>query len=140
VTGFDSIPPHVQQLLREHVPSFEALEILLLLHAHPQEEWHVDLLASRFGVDREIAEHALSALRFAGLVSFSAENQAALVRYSPKTAALAEAVLELAGLFEDHRAAIIVLMNANAIERVRYGAIRTFADAFVIRKKDTTDG
>jgi hypothetical protein len=27
-------------------------------------------------------------------------------------------------------------MNTNAIERVRSGAIRTFADAFVLRKED----
>ena len=41
----------------------------------------------------------------------------------------------LARVYEERRLDVIKRMTANAIERVRTAAIRTFSDAFLLRRK-----
>ena len=56
--------------------------------------------------------------------------------YAPANPDLAHAVEVLARVYETDRAALMNVMNASAIERLRTKAMRAFADAFIIRKKD----
>jgi hypothetical protein len=135
VTMSDEISEAVKALLREHVTSFEKLELLLLLSGEPQQAWTIASLSSRVRVLEDLIVEALDALQRSRLVTSAVECGQRVARYAPATAELANAARELFRIFPEQRAAIIVFMNANAIERVRSGAIRTFADAFIIRKE-----
>ena len=128
----DEFPEAVKALLREHVTSFEKLELLMILSGEPQQAWTAASLSSRLHVSEELVVEALDALQRSRLVGSTVEGEQRTVRYAPASTELAHAARELARIFPDQRAAIIGFMSANAIERVRSGAIRTFADAFII--------
>jgi hypothetical protein len=130
------IPTEVRALLRNHIVSFEQLQVLLLLHSGSQEPWSVDAISNALHIDSALVAAALDALQAIRLVNREPAHRKSPVRYAPD-APLSPAVDALAQSFESHRAAIMSIMSTNAIERVRSGAIRAFSDSFVIKKKDS---
>lgn len=132
------IPDDVQALLRDHIESYEQLEILLLLRREVGKTWAAERIGERLGISASLAADALAALRSSRLVAAQDEPETRYA-YAPEKAALEETVSRLASDYASARIEIIKLMSANAINRVRTGALRAFADAFVIRK-DKNDG
>ena len=134
------VPEDVRALLREQVTSFEQLEVLLLLCHHAEREWSAKAIAGQTNIPEEIVWDALSKLQSSHLVELEKRMPESVARYAPISATLRAAVDLLAQAYQEQRAAIMSIMSTNAIERVRSGAIRTFSDAFVIKKKDREDG
>jgi hypothetical protein len=124
--------------LREHLPSFECLEILLFLQGRGGEAMSVDGVASRTGTSGELALAALGVLAASGILRQSVSGPLAF-RYAPATAWLQSVCDDLARLHREQRAAIMSEMSVNAIGRIRSGSLRAFADAFVLgkNKKDS---
>ena len=60
--------------------------------------------------------------------------------YRPTSSGLDAAAGRLDREYAERPIRIIQLMSANAIERVRTAALHTFADAFVLKKKDSDGG
>jgi hypothetical protein len=120
----------VRLLLREHVTTFERLELLILLFRNKEQEWSVEQLCENLNMRRELAPDALAGLAAGGLVQHTADGGA--LRFSPATPALAAAVEELAVAYREESAAVVSAMSVNAIERIRSGPMRNFADAFVL--------
>ena len=132
------IPEDVRSLLRECVISYEQLEALLFLRSKVEQDCSTEDVATHLKVPPETIAEALDHLRRYGLASVGAESMQ--YRYAPATPALSAAVEALARVYDTDRAALMNVMNAAAIERLRTKAIRAFADAFIIdRKKDKND-
>jgi DNA-binding MarR family transcriptional regulator len=132
----ESLSAQVRAFLRDYIESYEQLEILFILRAQPGDAWSVEQLAERLQLSREAVEEALQALTRAGGINERAWPEEP-VRYLPRNAEQAATIDSLATAYESNPLAIIKLMSANAIDRVRTAAIHTFANAFVIgRKKD----
>jgi hypothetical protein len=132
----ESLSVQVRAFLRDHIESYEQLEILFMLRGQPADHWSVQQLAERLQLPRDTIEEALQGLARAGGVNERSRPEEA-VRYFPRTAEHAATIDSLATAYQVNPLAVIKLMSANAIERVRTAAIHTFADAFVIgRKKD----
>lgn len=129
------LPEDVRALLREHIESYEQLEVLLLLRRERYEEWTVTGLAARLQVRAELIGSALAGLEMAGLVVATGVASPAHLAYRPATAALDAAAGRLDREYAERPIRIIQLMSANAIERVRISALQTFAEAFVLKKK-----
>jgi len=121
----------VQQLLRDHVESYEQLECLLLLgRTHPRS-WTVDDVATELHSGPAIVADALAHLRQAELVDASTtDGQTRFVYVGPPD--LIEALWHA---YATNRLEIMSLMTANSLERVRTSALRTFASAFFLRRK-----
>ncbi|MGH8228276.1 MAG: hypothetical protein ACREU3_10305 [Steroidobacteraceae bacterium] len=136
----EQLPDDVQALLRERIESYEQLEALLVL----QEEGGrtAEELCARLRVPLTLVESALRDLQSYGLVqprpaqSAPQQPEPAAQRYvyAPQTAALAAAVAHLASAYAQDPVPIIKLMSSNAIQRLRTGAVRAFADSFILRK------
>ena len=60
--------------------------------------------------------------------------------YRPASSAMDAAAGRLEREYAERPVRIIQLMSTNAIDRVRTAALHTFADAFVLKKKDTDRG
>ncbi|MGH8296423.1 MAG: hypothetical protein ACRETZ_13165 [Steroidobacteraceae bacterium] len=133
------LPEDVRALLHEHIESYEQLEILLLLHRERPEQWTGDGLAARLHVQAELIESALMGLRSSGLVETIGAAPTRFA-YRPASSGLDAAVGRLEREYADRPVLIIQLMSANAIERLRTAALHTFADAFVLKKKDQDRG
>jgi len=129
------LPEDVHGLLREHIETYEQLEVLLLLRRERHEKWTAAALAARLQVRAELIATALAGLERAGLVVVGGEASAPHFTYRPATAGLDAAADRLDREYRERPIRIIQLMSANAIERVRTSALQTFADAFVLKKK-----
>ena len=133
------LPEDVRALLHEHIDSYEQLEILLLLRRERHERWTGEALASRLHLGAELIETALASLRTSRLVE-AVEGTRATFAYRPANPGLDTAVGRLEREYAERPILIIQQMSANSIERLRTAALHTFADAFVLKKKDDDRG
>ncbi len=136
------ISDDVKALLRDHIESFEQLEILLLLHRRRGDTWTPDSVARALSMnmDPDDAATALEDLCRSSLVDVRVDGAGRSYRYRQGAPNLEATIHALSEGYEEHRLEVIKLMNKNAIERVRTSAMRTFADAFFVgvggKKKD----
>lgn len=133
------LPEDVRALLHEHIESYEQLETLLLLRRERHGEWTGRAVAERLRVREELIETGLASLEASGLVQ-SDGGTSARFAYRPASPRLETAVGRLEREYAQRPILIIQLMSANAIERLRTAALHTFADAFVLKKKDKDRG
>lgn len=131
----EDFPASVRQLLREHLTSFEHLEILLLLHGQPLADWTPQSVCERIRMPPELAERVLVSLQSSELVRRATRNPG-VFRFGPRLPASLDAVEALAALYRDQRAAVMSAMSVNAIERIRSGTMRAFADSFMLKKRN----
>ena len=126
------IPENVQALLRDYVGSLEELLALLFLYKGSGRGWTVQETAEAVGVPVDEARQALANLRAGGLI-VGGENV-----FEYRSEASTATVELLARAYEENQVGVMMLLTANAVERIRTGALRAFADAFVIkgRKND----
>jgi len=140
VTGAEDLSADVRALLHEHIETYEQLEVLLLLRRERHEQWTVDALATRLHVRAELIGSALDRLEAAGLVLATGAAAASRYAYRPVSSGLEAASGRLDREYAERPLRIIQLMSANAIDRVRTAALHTFADAFVLKKKEDDRG
>jgi len=133
VPDFPQVPEDVRALLRERIESYEQLEMLFALR-NDRREQTAAALSARFGIDRTLAQSALAELQTHGLAQARGRGAEPRYVYAPASAALEEAVSRLARLYVEQPIAVLRILSTNAIERVRTGALRAFADAFILRK------
>lgn len=136
----DDIPQDVQVLLSQDIQTFEQLEALLLLRTDPTTVWGVAEVGARLNVSDEIALEALESLATTGLVEATGSKASRGFRYSPANRTLDDITARLASAYEQSRFEVLRLMSRNAVDRLRSSAIRTFANAFILKgKKDKED-
>src|SRR5690348_7119132 len=123
----------LRAFLREYIDSFESLEVLLLLHRE-RTAWTADELGRRFKIRAPVIDDALASLVRAGLVNTPERSVLTAYRYADEDLVRDALIALLERTYRDEPIKIMQLMSANAIERLRNGAIRAFADAFVFRK------
>lgn len=139
MTGADDLPADVRALLHEHIESYEQLETLLLLRRERHGQWTARAVAERLRVQEELIDTGLAGLEASGLVQPDGAAPPR-VAYRPASPRLETAVDRLEREYAQRPILIIQLMSANAIERLRTAALHTFADAFVLKKKDKDRG
>ena len=127
----------VRALVAERVHGYEQLEALLFLRACPTEDCTPEGVAAALRIPVESATAALEDLVKRGLVS-ARESGPHAYRFDPATPELRAAVAGLERAYAEQRLAVIKLLSDHAIERLRTGATRAFADSFLIgrRKND----
>jgi hypothetical protein len=120
-------------LLREHLTMFEQLEALLYLRIHQGSEYDLTALGDALGIQPEHLIVALNGLLTSGLIAVGSHQ--GLYRFAPHSAELIDAVELLALAYREQSAAVLSTMSVNAIERIRSGPMRAFADSFVLGGK-----
>lgn len=133
------LPPDVQELLRDYIESFEQLELLLLLRDEPGPCWTQDALSARLGVPGSLMFEALTGLQSGGFLGMDTESGQKKYRYRIQSDKREATIGRLNRFYKEQPMLVMKLMSANAIERVRTAALRTFSDAFILRK-DKNDG
>src|SRR5262245_47504134 len=139
MTGSDALPQEVQDLLRGAVESYEHLAILLLAHRERLRGWSAVELAETLSIPPQLTQSAVSGLHAAELLRADSKEVPPQYRYAASGATDA-AIARLALEYTQNPARVVRLLSAIAIERVRTSAVRTFADAFVLKKKDPDRG
>src|SRR5689334_12904068 len=100
------LPDNVRHFLRDHLTSFECLELLLLLHRRGGESASLAVLSRESGIGTDLALAALVALESSQLVRRSL-TEPTTFRYAAATALLGQAVEDLERVYRDQRAAVM---------------------------------
>jgi hypothetical protein len=127
------IPTDVRDLLREHIETYEQLEVLLRFAGTRDRTWTMPEMTAATGVPAEAVADALARLAASGVLTASDDGR----RFS-SSSDRAASIDALGDAFGRDRLGIMNLMTANALERVRTSALRAFTKAFVLGK--THDG
>ncbi len=122
------LPSEVRAFIVRHLTSGAQLEVLLLLHRHPDRSWSSAEVGRQLRIDLEQAAWGLSRLVADGLL---AGDEQAGYRFEPRVRRKAQAVNTLASLYPIYRVAIISLIFSKPS-----GAMRDFSDAFRLRDDD----
>ena len=127
------VSDEVRAFLRDNIDSFESLELLLLLRRE-RTAWTAEELCRRLGTRAALIDDALASLGRARLVKTFDCDALALYSYADADSARDAVVGSLERAYRDESMEVMRLMSTYAIERLRTGALRAFADAFVFRK------
>lgn len=129
----DVLSDRVRRLLLGPIDSFEKLEVVIALLEKGSEPVAPDVLESLVGTPRDGLGAVLDELVAEGLVE---RQPGGAARISP--ASEHAALQELADAWSNARAAVLGVITARAVERIRASAARAFADAFKLdgRGKD----
>lgn len=127
------LPEGVRRLIADSIDSVEQLEILLLLLQHPERTWTAETVARELRVSSLSAGDRLEDLARDALLARVKSGEE--YRYAPGSAALDEAVRGLATAYTERRVTVINLIFSKPVDK-----IRTFADAFRLRKKEDDNG
>lgn len=124
----------LRQFLMEAVQSYEQLEILLLLYQRSGQQWAAESIAARLNIPADAASLALESLAAHKLLVFEPKGPDVAWRYDPAQPLHAR-VVDLAQCHAAKRIVVIGFMSANALERVRTAGLKTFAEAFRLRRR-----
>jgi DNA-binding MarR family transcriptional regulator len=124
----------VEALLHDHIESYEQLELLLLMRGDREALWTAEALSARLHMHSSLVQAALDRLESAGFIEVRAAGIEKRHAYLGQSDNVEATISQLAAGYRENPIPIIKLMSANAIERLRTGALRTFADAFILRK------
>jgi len=122
----------VQRFLLENLESHEQLRSLLLIAKAPDRDWTAQQVADALKLPPASAHDVLQHLSRRSLLKGRGAVDEMLFTYVPEQAAVVQRLDQICG---DEPHVVMKWMNANALERVRSSAIKTFADAFLLRKK-----
>lgn len=130
----DRVPTEVVNLLREHVQTYEQLEILVRTGQDPRHAHLIASLLMELNLDPGAGAAAVDHLSDAGLLTIVRDAAGDRVRCHTDASTV---VARLAEVYEVARIDLISQMTQNALDRVRTAALRTFSSAFVVgRKRD----
>ena len=130
----NQIPETIKAFLFERIHTHEELEVVVLLARAGAQRWTEAAIAEELKIVVSLVTDALKALSNRDIVYALTENATASWHINPACEAR---LRELVALYDQQRLEIVMLMSTNAIDRVRTGAMRTFADCFFLgRKRD----
>jgi len=121
-----------QELLVDTVETFEKLEIVrLLVRSAPRK---LDAIMAELVLPLDVARESLRELSAKRLIR---EDKGGWIidPAGPRH----DAVIALVQLYDSDRIGVVNRMTKIALERIRAGAARTFADAFILRPKKKED-
>jgi DNA-binding transcriptional ArsR family regulator len=121
------LTPELRAFVAERVDGFEELAVLVALSSRGGE-CSTSELASATRQSASEASRVVERLRERGLLApAAADGQVRLAGDDPRLAELCE-------IYQRDPVVVLRLLNELAIERVRGGATRAFADAFLLRR------
>ncbi|OJT25875.1 hypothetical protein BO221_08525 [Archangium sp. Cb G35] len=128
------LPEVVRRLIADHIDSVEQLEILLLLQQHPERSWTAESVARELRISPLSAGDRLKDMARSAILA-RVQGSEAEYRYAPESPDMAEAVAGLATAYSERRVTVINLIFSKPVDK-----IRTFADAFRLRRDDDDNG
>jgi hypothetical protein len=119
------------RFIHEYIDSVEQLEVLLLLRSSAPSAWTAEAVARDLRTAETSVTARLKTLHTQKLVEASTVEGSTAYRYAPDGAGTDRLVGELASEYALRRVAVITLIFSKPND-----AVRSFADAFRIRKDE----
>lgn len=123
---------HGWRLLLRRIETHEELGCLLIMATEPDRVWTLEDLVATGRLTPEAARTCLDRLVESAVVG--RPSDALLAWMLASDPATREAAVQLIAVHRNEVTEIVRAMTEDAIERVRTAALRTFADAFVLKR------
>lgn len=121
-----ALPDDVRRFVHEHVDTLQKLEVLLLLAGTTDRAWEAEAISAELRSSGLAVRTSVEGLLTSQLI----EADGAGYRYRPRTPDLDAQVRRLADCYRERRTSVIALIFSRPVP----SAVRTFADAFRIKK------
>lgn len=125
------IPPEVVSFIQRHVVSIDRLETIVLLQQDASRAWTAAEVAAELRCPEDVSASALASLEGAGLFRSEGDGGSVRWRFDPVRQADRTTVIRLVDCYRVFRTPIIA-----AIYDTPRSSVKTFADAFRIRKEE----
>lgn len=119
------------QFLFNHLETHEQLQALLWFHKRQTESHTIEAISMALHMPASVVAEAVQRLCDRQLI----RAEQGVFRYAPTNAALRSSVDRLVVAYAEDWSAVLHLLSANAIRRIRTAVIGAFSDAFVIKGK-----
>ena len=126
----DELDDEVRGFIAEHIGSVAQLEVLLLLKQHPDQAWDAEQVARALYAGATLLADELADWCTRGLLD-EAPDKPGAYRYVPRSPELAAIVERTEDAYKNRRVSVITAIYSKPIDK-----LRTFADAFRIRKEN----
>lgn len=123
------LPENVRDLVAQHLPTMEHVEVLLALAVDGTRGWTAGEVAAEVRGSATSVAARLEDLVTSGLVSREGDAAAGRYRYAPNSAALRAATVSLAEMYRTKPVSLVKAIYARPS-----AAVQSFADAFRVRK------
>ncbi len=110
-----AIPEDIRKFLDAYITSLTQLEMLLLLHMHPEQEWSARDVSHVLYLQPEAAATRLDDLVRHGLVTVN-DSSDRRYRYEPVTSVLDQTVTHLARVYKERRVSVITLIFSKPLD------------------------
>ncbi len=125
------IPSEVATFVQTSFSSVEELELLMVLHARPDQGWTPEALAKELGSTPGSIIRRASGFAALGIIAPFPGVGSPNIAYAPATTALAEALHAVVLAYRQRRIAMITLIYEKP-----HDPLRSFSDAFRLRKDE----
>jgi hypothetical protein len=122
--------PELRSFVWRCLETVEDVEVLVVLLQQRGRTWSAEAVGKALGLEPETAARRLEFLSTRNLLSVRVANDL-LYQFNPGTEELETSTIALADLYRERRLAVIGL-----IAQRRSAAIRDFADAFRLRRRE----
>jgi len=126
------IPEAVRALLSDRIHTYEQLETVVLLFRRSDQQWTAAMVSDELRLSTEAAREALQGLAAQSVLRVTSEASTLRYVWEPD---LQPVVDNLIRIYDENRLELMSIMTTNAIERMRTGALRAFANAFLLGGK-----
>jgi DNA-binding IscR family transcriptional regulator len=127
----------LKKLLHDSLGSLDELAVIMFLYTHPQSDWTCSAIAQELKTPEPLVSQALIALQRGNLlITIPGAAGETLFRRHPTETAVSETLSELIGCYRANPLEVVKILTANAIERMRTSALRTFANSFLLEGRD----
>ncbi len=126
----EPFPDEIERFIEDHIELVDQLEILRILAADRGKEWSSAALAQEVQVQPQTILLHLHALETRGLLAV-VSAPGPFYKYGPRTPELEGKVSRLLSLYNERPVTMIRMVYA----RANHAALKTFADAFRLRKE-----
>jgi predicted ArsR family transcriptional regulator len=125
------LPEEIIRFLDAHIDAYEQLEVLLLLHAK-RDGLALSELAAAIGIEPEVANEAAQHLVEHGLLRRARSSR--IWHYAPARPEDGRTVDLLVRVYVEDRVLLLRTLTTSSLERLRRSTLRTFAEAFRLRR------
>jgi DNA-binding IclR family transcriptional regulator len=110
-----AIPEDIRKFLDDYITSLTQLEMLLLLHKHPEQEWSAQDVSRSLYLQPEAAATRLDDLVRHGVVTVN-DSMDRRYHYDPAIGVLDATVTRLARVYKERRVSVITLIFSKPLE------------------------
>lgn len=130
----ERFPDHIRQFILQNVDSIETLEILLFLYERSEQGWTAADVSRELRGDAHSVRKRLSELSARGIISVDSQNPD-MFSGGGRDERQLSLVRELSELYRTRRYSVIEIIFSRPVD-----VVRTFAEAFRVKKGDDNNG